>query len=312
MRWAGSRWRWCSRGSCAACGGGSSTVRAGTLAPARPSRPWRSSGPRSRAAWRGRAAARLDVAGYNLLNWHVVAGGLLGAVVLGHAVVRAKPLRARDLRSRRQLLTAAAVGRRRVRALARPAAAAARARAAAGRAPLHGVLRRGRRLPRHLVGGRPPAARSTARPTGCAVEGRVRTPLALTAADLDAGDELTATLDCTGGFYATRRWRGTSLGRVLDARRRRAGRRATCASCRTPAFAGASRSTDARALLLATRVGDGALSHGHGAPCRLVAPGRRGFQWVKWVTRIEVHEDPGSRRDSLDGVEQLHPRGARS
>jgi DMSO/TMAO reductase YedYZ molybdopterin-dependent catalytic subunit len=49
---------------------------------------------------------------------------------------------------------------------------------------------------------------------------------------------------------------------------------------------------DAQALLLATRVGDAALSHGHGAPCRLVAPGRRGFQWVKWVTRIEVHEDP--------------------
>jgi DMSO/TMAO reductase YedYZ molybdopterin-dependent catalytic subunit len=49
---------------------------------------------------------------------------------------------------------------------------------------------------------------------------------------------------------------------------------------------------DARALLLATRVGDDALSHGHGAPCRLVVPGRRGFQWVKWVTRVVVHEDP--------------------
>ena len=49
---------------------------------------------------------------------------------------------------------------------------------------------------------------------------------------------------------------------------------------------------DARGLLLATHVGDEPLSHGHGAPCRLVAPGRRGFQWVKWVERIEVHEDP--------------------
>jgi DMSO/TMAO reductase YedYZ molybdopterin-dependent catalytic subunit len=25
---------------------------------------------------------------------------------------------------------------------------------------------------------------------------------------------------------------------------------------------------------------------------RLVAPGSRGFQWVKWVQRIEVLEDP--------------------
>ena len=52
----------------------------------------------------------------------------------------------------------------------------------------------------------------------------------------------------------------------------------------------------ARRCLLATRVGGEPLSHGHGAPARLVAPGRRGFQWVKWVTRIEVHDgpDPGA------------------
>ena len=48
---------------------------------------------------------------------------------------------------------------------------------------------------------------------------------------------------------------------------------------------------DARRLLLATHVGGEKLSHDHGAPVRLVAPGRRGFQWVKWVERIELHED---------------------
>jgi DMSO/TMAO reductase YedYZ molybdopterin-dependent catalytic subunit len=46
----------------------------------------------------------------------------------------------------------------------------------------------------------------------------------------------------------------------------------------------------ARQLLLATHVGGEALSHDHGAPVRLVAPGRRGFEWVKWVTRVELHE----------------------
>jgi DMSO/TMAO reductase YedYZ molybdopterin-dependent catalytic subunit len=30
------------------------------------------------------------------------------------------------------------------------------------------------------------------------------------------------------------------------------------------------------------------LSHAHGAPLRLVAPGRRGFQWVKWIVAVEV------------------------
>jgi len=31
-----------------------------------------------------------------------------------------------------------------------------------------------------------------------------------------------------------------------------------------------------------------ALAPGHGAPARLVAPGRRGFWWVKWVASIET------------------------
>jgi DMSO/TMAO reductase YedYZ molybdopterin-dependent catalytic subunit len=53
---------------------------------------------------------------------------------------------------------------------------------------------------------------------------------------------------------------------------------------------------DADDLLLATHVGGEALSHGHGAPVRLVAPGQRGFIWVKWVTRIELRDgpDPGA------------------
>jgi DMSO/TMAO reductase YedYZ molybdopterin-dependent catalytic subunit len=44
--------------------------------------------------------------------------------------------------------------------------------------------------------------------------------------------------------------------------------------------------------LLATHLGDEGLSHGHGAPAPLVVPAARGFQWVKWVTRIELLEHP--------------------
>jgi DMSO/TMAO reductase YedYZ molybdopterin-dependent catalytic subunit len=49
----------------------------------------------------------------------------------------------------------------------------------------------------------------------------------------------------------------------------------------------------ARGALLATHVGEDALGHGHGAPLRLVVPGHRGYDWVKWVTRLEVSRLPG-------------------
>ena len=40
---------------------------------------------------------------------------------------------------------------------------------------------------------------------------------------------------------------------------------------------------DLETAILATHVGGEALSPGHGYPVRLVVPGRRGYQWVKWV-----------------------------
>ena len=47
---------------------------------------------------------------------------------------------------------------------------------------------------------------------------------------------------------------------------------------------------EADEYLLATHVGGEPISHGHGLPVRLVAPGRRGFEWVKWVDSIYVND----------------------
>ena len=112
-------------------------------------------------------------------------------------------------------------------------------------------------------------------------------------ADLDGADELRAVVDCTGGWYAVQDWRGTRLDRLLADRL--GVELPVDGSIDVVSVTGYRRrlpTRDAASLLLATRAAGRPLSAGHGAPVRLVAPGRRGFWWVKWVTRIEVVAAP--------------------
>lgn len=101
-------------------------------------------------------------------------------------------------------------------------------------------------------------------------------------------DRVRATLDCTGGWFSEQHWEGVLLSRLL-------GDIAEAESIGVGSLTGYGRRfpvTDAGGLLLASRVGGQPLSAGHGAPARLVAPGRRGFWWVKWVDRIEADSTP--------------------
>ena len=122
------------------------------------------------------------------------------------------------------------------------------------------------------------------------VTGRVDRELTLDYPGITAHEtKITATLDCTGGWHSTQNWTGIPLRQLLD----RAGLKTDAASVTVRSVTGYTRrfSIDETAeLLLATTVGDETLSHRHGFPLRLVAPGRRGYQWVKWVTALEVND----------------------
>ncbi|HZJ50370.1 MAG TPA: molybdopterin-dependent oxidoreductase [Actinomycetota bacterium] len=101
-------------------------------------------------------------------------------------------------------------------------------------------------------------------------------------------DEVRATIDCTGGWYAEQDWSGVWLDRLLQDV---SGAR----SIRAVSATGYSRGfplSDAPRLLLAVRAQGQPLSAGHGGPVRIVAPHRRGFWWVKWVDRIELSARP--------------------
>ncbi len=247
------------------------------------------------SGWLWSSGANATIAGYSLLGWHDALGALLALLVVVHMVLRAKPLRVRDVVHRRQFLTAAGIGAGSLLAwrAQRPLLALFELRGANRRftGSYEAASFAGNAFPTtSWVADKPrPIALDSYR---LRVTGLVATELELTLADLPPRDELIATLDCTGGFYSTQRWRGTLLSRIFEQAPPDRNRARHVSVVSHTGYRWSFALADASGLLLATHVGDEALSHDHGAPVRLVAPGSRGFQWVKWVQRIEVLEDP--------------------
>ena len=252
----------------------------------------------------------LYVAGFNLLNWHILLGIGLTLAVSVHMIARAKPLRRRDVRGRREMLRAGM--------LVLGGVALWPAQQALGR----GVGSPPRRFTgsheaASYAGNAFPATSWVAdAPQPIAsdrwqlqVGGAVRAPIALGFAELlVAGDQLEATLDCTGGFYSTQLWRGIRVGRLLE-------RAELLETARYVSFVSVTGYrwslplAEAADALLATHVGGEPISHDHGAPARLVAPGRRGFEWVKWVARIDILTAPDAGQVLSLYTSSLTPAG---
>jgi hypothetical protein len=96
-----------------------------------------------------------------------------------------------------------------------------------------------------------------------------------------------ARLDCTGGWWSEQSWDAVALGELLPAPSGR--------SVRVRSATGYDRLFAHDVLddiFLAVGYGGAPLRPGHGAPVRLVVPGRRGPWWVKWVTSVEPDDRP--------------------
>jgi DMSO/TMAO reductase YedYZ molybdopterin-dependent catalytic subunit len=241
------------------------------------------------------AGGELYVAGFNLLNWHIILGLVLTAIIVFHMFARAKRLRKRDVVGRRQALHLGAL-------LVGSVALWPAQQLTKGALNLSGARQRftGSRESGSYAGNAFPTSSWVAdqpRPIDAqawrlSLGGAVATPRDFSYDELAAGgDELEATLDCTGGFYSTQRWRGTRIGRLLDlAVLHKDARYVSFIS--VTSYRWSLPLEEARAALLATHIEDEPLSHEHGFPLRLVAPGRRGFEWVKWIKQIEVLAEP--------------------
>ena len=121
------------------------------------------------------------------------------------------------------------------------------------------------------------------------MSGAVGTPLSLTYPELLAlsSSEVTTTLDCTGGWYTMQTWRGVLLTELLSRAQIQPG--ATGLILRgTQDYTAPFTLGQAEEILLATHVTGEVLNHSHGYPLRAVVPPRRGWHWVKWLTRVDV------------------------
>lgn len=153
-----------------------------------------------------------------------------------------------------------------------------------------------------------------AEPFKLEITGLVERPLALSLAELKSRPkkEFTALLECGGngagprfvGAVANHRWAGTPLAPLVKEARPQPsaielvffsadeGKENIRNNEYPQSFARSLSLSDAvlENVLLAYEMDGQPLTDTHGAPLRLVVPGWYGVAWVKWLTRVELHD----------------------
>jgi hypothetical protein len=125
------------------------------------------------------------------------------------------------------------------------------------------------------------------------VVGAVQSPVSLSYKEilLLPQQVITEAIDCHNGWYSVQDWQGVPLVSLLE----KAGRKENMTGVRLVSATGLSNTYPAGELdkiLLATHVTGRVLEPSHGFPLRAVISGRRGWFWLKWLTRIEVLVSP--------------------
>ena len=125
------------------------------------------------------------------------------------------------------------------------------------------------------------------------IDGLVDHPLTLSYADLEALPQISVlgTLECVEGWSYTAKWTGPSLAAILAQAGVQSG--AVIAIFDTADDTDGFTSLDlsyinANNIILALKDNDVTLPAANGFPVRVVASGKYGYKWAKWVTSIEL------------------------
>jgi DMSO/TMAO reductase YedYZ molybdopterin-dependent catalytic subunit len=140
------------------------------------------------------------------------------------------------------------------------------------------------------------------------VDGSVRQSLELTVSDLERLPQQCVTEDftCEEGWTVPKvKWRGVMLESLLSI----AGVHPNALWVQASAgeFTVPIPLQDTRGALLATHLGESALSHEHGGPVRLVVPGGDCWTSIKWLDHVELRTEPGSNTGKTIALGRLRP-----